>query len=102
MNTAVWIEEQLEEQHEEGLWHQITFEVDGVNYNSLGQYLVAEKARLFEDYQSLKRILQTTDCEILQQIGEHILYYDEGIWLTYYNDFLVKGIYEKIKAMRRV
>ncbi|MGL4738597.1 MAG: NADAR domain-containing protein [Cellulosilyticaceae bacterium] len=97
MNTAVWMDEELEE----GLWHEMPFEVDGVTYNALGQYLIAEKARLFEDYQSLKMILHTSDVFRLQQLGERIIHFDESIWLEHYNDFLNKGIYEKIRAMRK-
>lgn len=83
----------------EELWHEASFEVDGVQYTSLGQYLAAEKARLFEDHRSLVAILQTSDPHTLKELGKHIVHFDEQVWAECYYDLVVKGTYEKLRQL---
>ncbi len=42
-------------------WYPCSFTVDGLNYNCAEQYMMAEKARIFNDGPIRKQIMRETD-----------------------------------------
>ena len=53
-------------------WFMAPFKVDGVKYACLGQYLLAEKARLFGDENRLRKILAAKSLQSLKALGRNV------------------------------
>jgi predicted NAD-dependent protein-ADP-ribosyltransferase YbiA (DUF1768 family) len=80
------------------------FSVNGCTYYWLLQWLAAEKARLFNDFYKLKRIMNCKNIRHCKQLFYTISapegtreYYD-GIWKQLYPNFLVLGNILKFKS----
>ncbi|BBM84532.1 NADAR family protein [Candidatus Uabimicrobium amorphum] len=64
-----------------GQWTLSPFEVDGVHYNCAEQYMMAEKARLFQDEKNEKLIMES-DCPREQKkLGKRVRGFKEKTWL---------------------
>jgi len=72
-------------------WYGCSFEIDGIKYNSLEQYLKSEKARLFEDEDIRQRIMSTSDPETIKNLGREVRNFDEEKWTEVKFDLAVKG-----------
>lgn len=72
-------------------WYGCRFEIDGIKYNSLEQYLKSEKARLFEDEDIRQRIMSTSDTETIKNLGREVRNFDEEKWTKVKFGLAVKG-----------
>ena len=61
-------------------WEPSTFEIDGVEYNCAEQYMMAEKARLFNDQEALDEIMESDDPRHQKALGRLVKNFDEAIW----------------------
>lgn len=61
-------------------WHRSVFSVDGVQYTTAEQYMMAEKARLFNDVVALKKIFATDDPRTQKALGRQIKGYSDTVW----------------------
>lgn len=61
-------------------WERSAFTLDGVTYNCVEQYMMAEKARLFGDTRALARIMASPDPSDQKRFGREVLGYDEQSW----------------------
>lgn len=61
-------------------WYLSDFQVNGVLYNCAEQYMMAEKARLFKDYESLEEILSATEQARIKALGREIKHFNEEDW----------------------
>ncbi|MEO0604120.1 MAG: NADAR family protein [Myxococcota bacterium] len=61
-------------------WEPAPFSVDGVEYNCAEQFMMAEKARLFEDHETLAWILEAEDPASQKALGRVVDGFDEAIW----------------------
>ncbi len=61
-------------------WYPCQFEVDGVQYNCAEQYMMAEKARLFDDTEVMEKILAATDQKTIKDLGRQVRGFDENKW----------------------
>lgn len=76
-------------------WYPSDFVVAGVEYNCAEQYMMAEKARLFEDEEALAAIMET-DCPREQKrLGRLIQGFDEDTWNEVALDVVTKGNFAK-------
>lgn len=78
-------------------WYPSTFTVDGVRYNCMEQYMMAEKARLFGARLTLKQIMRTASPKVQKQLGRSIPNYDDSRWAKVRFDVVLKGTLEKYK-----
>lgn len=62
-------------------WEPSWFEVDGVEYNCAEQYMMAEKARLFGDEDTLEKIMDTESPAMQKRLGRLVDGFDEDVWL---------------------
>jgi len=67
-------------QHAIAQWHQSYFTVDGVEYSCAEQYMMAEKARLFGDEDTLEMIMDTEDPRTQKKLGRLVEDFDVDIW----------------------
>jgi len=57
-------------------WYISNMAIDGVKYNCVEQYIMAEKAKLFWDYDSLEKIMSTSWPKIQKELGRKVVGFD--------------------------
>lgn len=72
-------------------WYPSPFEVDGVRYSCCEQLMMAEKARLFGDTQTLKAILKAESPREHKALGREVTPFDEGRWAAVCRDVVYRG-----------
>ena len=72
-------------------WYGCRFEIDGIKYCSLEQYMKAEKASLFEDEDIRSKIMSTSAHEVIKKLGREVKNFDEKKWTEVKFDLAVKG-----------
>ena len=61
-------------------WEPSFFEIDGEKYNCAEQYMMAMKARTFEDFDALSRIMDTSSPLVQKAIGRKVLHFCPRRW----------------------
>ncbi|MEL6349723.1 MAG: NADAR family protein [Myxococcota bacterium] len=61
-------------------WHWSPFELDGIEYSCAEQYMMAEKARLFGDDDTLAMIMQAEEPSVQKRLGRVVDGFDRDIW----------------------
>jgi len=73
-------------------WHLgCPFTVDGVEYNCCEQYMMAEKAKLFGDNETLRKIMATNSPNEQKALGRTVQGFDEGKWNVVAKEVVKKG-----------
>lgn len=72
-------------------WFPTPFEVDGVSYASAEHFMMAGKARLFDDAQTLERILVAATPADAKQLGRQVQGFDGAQWDAACFDIVVRG-----------
>jgi|TARA_R110000782_G_C14785211_1_gene410385 ribA/ribD-fused uncharacterized protein len=76
-------------------WCPSIFEIDGVVYNTAEQYMMAKKALLFGDYDSLKKIMLEESPSVQKALGKKVKDFDKVKWETYCRKYVYDGNYGK-------
>ena len=76
-------------------WERRKFTVDGVEYNCCEQYMMASKARLFDDKEAERRIMRKTHPSDQKALGRLVRNFDEGKWNAVARDFVYEANYAK-------
>lgn len=61
-------------------WYPYKMTIDGTEYNCCEQYMMAEKARLFGDLDSLQKIMATKDPKEQKAIGRTVKNFVPQMW----------------------
>jgi len=61
-------------------WYPYKMTIDGVEYNCCEQYMMAEKARLFGDLDSLQQIMAAKDPRDQKRIGRSVKNFVPQMW----------------------
>jgi len=61
-------------------WESSDFELDGVEYGCAEQAMMAEKARLFDDEETLDQIMDSDDPSVQKKLGRLVQDFDQDIW----------------------
>jgi len=61
-------------------WYKSPFIVEGIQYYTAEQYMMAEKARLFKDWDAEKKIVSTANPREAKRLGRSIRHFDDSIW----------------------
>jgi ribA/ribD-fused uncharacterized protein len=72
-------------------WHPARFTLDGVAYSCTEQYMMAEKARLFGDDQTLARILAAETPREHKSLGRKVKPFDEARWNAEAREIVYRG-----------
>lgn len=72
-------------------WWQCEFTVDGVNYNSAEQYMMAEKARLFGDTKVEQKVLQVLHPKEIKALGRLVKGFNAEVWDANCFEIVKKG-----------
>jgi ribA/ribD-fused uncharacterized protein len=61
-------------------WFDASFTIDGIYYRSAEHWMMAQKARLFDDKESLAQILEAPDPKTAKALGREVKNFDDPIW----------------------
>lgn len=84
-------------------WWPAVFEEDGVVYKTAEHYMMAEKARLFEDPEMLEKILFKDSPKDAKELGRQVKNFDPEIWDAKKYEIVKRANYLKFsqdKALR--
>ncbi|UOQ54090.1 NADAR family protein [Hymenobacter cellulosivorans] len=72
-------------------WYPAVFELEGHSYPTAEHYMMAEKARLFQDETTRAAILAAKSPNDAKRLGRQIKNFDEAAWLAARFDIVVQG-----------
>lgn len=76
-------------------WYLSDFEVNNIKYTSMEQYMMYQKAILFNDNEIAQQILETTNVGKIKAFGRSVKNYDEIIWNGMRQVIVYDGLIEK-------
>ena len=72
-------------------WYPCHFVVEGIRYNCAEQYMMAEKARVFGDEITRKKILLTTEPDVIKQLGREVENFNAEKWDALSGEVVIRG-----------
>ncbi|MCA9814032.1 MAG: NADAR family protein [Cyanobacteria bacterium HKST-UBA01] len=72
-------------------WFEVAFEVDGIEYLTAEQFMMAEKARLFDDAEMLQEILTCKTPKEAKALGRKVRNFDKEAWDSASFEIVVRG-----------
>lgn len=72
-------------------WYACDFIVDDVIYHTSEQYMMAQKALLFDDHDIYEKIMQATRPNKYKSLGRMIRNFDQKLWDENKYDIVLKG-----------
>lgn len=79
-------------------WYPSYMVIDGQHYWNVEQYLMAEKARLFGDQETLQKIWQTQDPKEIKKLGRNVKGYVDDVWVAKRKEVALKANTEKFRS----
>ena len=76
-------------------WYLSEFELDGIRYSSIEQYMMYCKAKCFGDEEIAKEILEVTDVAHIKALGRLVKNYNDHHWNGVRQIVVFKGLYAK-------
>lgn len=76
-------------------WHQSPFVVNGMVYNCAEQYMMQQKAVLFEDDESARKIMQSNSPTEQKRLGRKVKNFDGTVWNQHRKRIVYAGNYAK-------
>lgn len=61
-------------------WYPSIFRLNGIEFSSMEQYMMYEKAVCFHDTNISKQILETDDVSTIKELGRLVTGYDDHFW----------------------
>lgn len=83
-------------------WFASSFKVDGVYYPTAEHYMMAAKAKLFEDEQVLAEILKAKSPSLAKSLGRKIKGFDVAIWNEHRSSIVIAGNVAKFSQNKRL
>jgi ribA/ribD-fused uncharacterized protein len=78
-------------------WKESPFTIDFIRYNCVEQYMMAEKARTFNDIETLNKILGTKIPKEQKDFGRAVKNYDDAKWNEIRYQVVLNATIEKYK-----
>lgn len=72
-------------------WMPCSFMEGGIKYSSAEQYMMAGKAKLFDDQEVLQQIIKTHDPKSVKALGRKVKNFDDKVWKSKCFDIVVQG-----------
>ncbi len=76
-------------------WYPASFVVDDVVYQTSEHWMMACKARLFNDHEALEKIIRAAEPREAKAIGRTVRNFDDKIWKSHAREFVTVGNVEK-------
>ena len=78
-------------------WFYSEFQVDGVTYSSMEQYMMHRKAMTFGDAEIGEKIMQTHDFAKIKALGRQVRNFDNRIWNGIRQIVIYEGLLAKFR-----
>src|SRR5699024_5950803 len=78
-------------------WYLSEFTVDGIKFSSMEQYMMHEKALLFQDQDAVENILQTDNVAEIKAIGRAVQHFDDKVWIKVREVIVDRAVREKFR-----
>lgn len=78
-------------------WYLSEFTIDDIAFSSMEQYMMYEKAILFHDQETAKKILQTDNVAEIKALGRIVQNFDDTVWVKSREEIVYKGVLEKFR-----
>ncbi len=72
-------------------WFPAEFEIDGIKYPTAEHFMMAEKARLFDDHSMLQNILECKTPKEAKAFGRKVQNFETEAWQKHSTDIVVKA-----------
>ncbi len=72
-------------------WYMVSMTIDGVCYNCMEQYLMAEKAHTFGDEDTEALIMAEYNQMSIKKLGRQVAGYDDEVWKADRQEISVRG-----------
>lgn len=72
-------------------WWKSSFTIEKDTYCCMEQYMMAEKARLFNDHETLLKILTNKNPKQIKELGRQVRGFDESKWKKYSQSIILNG-----------
>lgn len=72
-------------------WYECNFVIDGVEYHTTEQYMMASKAKLFKDEDVYNEIMSADNPRDYKKLGRKIRGFESKIWDAHKYDIVVEG-----------
>lgn len=72
-------------------WHRSPFIIDGTQYSTAEQYMMAMKARHFGDKEIEEKIMAVSDPKKQKALGRQVRNFDAKAWSEVARDYVFKG-----------
>lgn len=76
-------------------WYISYFNVQGMRFSSMEQYMMYSKAMLFKDTEIAARIITTRNVREIKALGRQVRNFSEGTWISERENIILKGLYAK-------
>lgn len=76
-------------------WYLSSFKVDGIDFSSMEQYMMYQKAIYFKDYKIAEDILKTDDVSEIKAFGRNVSNYDDHRWNGVRQVIVYEGLLQK-------
>ena len=76
-------------------WHKADFWDRGIKYNCVEQYMMAQKAMLFDDFVTYNDIMQQTDPRNMKALGRRVQNYTQEKWDFFCDNIVFRGCLQK-------
>ncbi|MCI9353252.1 MAG: NADAR family protein [Firmicutes bacterium] len=78
-------------------WFLSDFTKNNTTFSSIEQYMMYQKAKLFQDNDIASKILQTSDAGKIKALGRSVKNYDDTIWNGTRQIIVYEGLLEKFR-----
>lgn len=78
-------------------WYLSDFEIDGIPYSSMEQYMMYQKSILFHDNEIAEQILSTSNVGKIKALGRSVKNYEDKVWNGLRQIIVFQGLIEKFR-----
>lgn len=78
-------------------WEPSPMTIDAIQYGCVEQYMMAEKARVFEDMSTWAKIMNASDPKEQKSLGRQVRGFNEQKWAEVRYEIVLKGTLEKYR-----
>lgn len=76
-------------------WFESSFKIDNIEFSSMEQYMMYEKAVLFNDMEIASQILELSDVATVKSLGRAVRNYNDVLWNGVRQIVIYKGLIQK-------
>lgn len=72
-------------------WYELSFSDSGVTYMTSEHFMMAEKAKLFDDHSTYEKIIKASNPGEAKSLGREVKGFNDSVWERNRFDIVVKG-----------